>query len=78
MTTDTDTETLRDMLAELQSQLAFQEDAIASLDGALAAQQQEILLLRRQVELLVERQKAHAEQLADATGGAADEKPPHY
>lgn len=73
----TETEKLRAMLVDLQSQVAFQEDAIAALDGALAQQQQEINLLRRQVELLGERQKAQAEQLSEAAGGAV-EKPPHY
>ena len=74
----TDTEKLREMLVDLQSQVAFQEDALAALDGALAQQQREILLLRRQVEVLGERQKAHAEQLSEVTGGNSDEKPPHY
>ena len=76
MTTETDK--LREMLVDLQSQVAFQEDAIAALDGALSQQQQEILMLRRQVELIGERQKAQAEQLSEVTGGGADEKPPHY
>lgn len=76
MTNDTDE--LRALLEDLQSQVAFQEDAIAALDGALSQQQQEIMLLRRQVELLGERQKAQAAQLAESAGGGADEKPPHY
>ena len=77
MTTETDK--LRDMLVDLQSQVAFQENAIAALDGALSQQQQEILLLTRQVELLGERQRAQADQLSEVTGsGAGDETPPHY
>jgi SlyX protein len=75
----TDMDTLRQQVLELQSQLAFQEDAISSLDGALALQQQEILLLRRQLELLRQRQEeqtAHNE--ADPAGAPADDKPPHY
>ena len=73
----TETEQLREMLVDLQSQVAFQEDAIAALDGVMAQQQQDIILLRRQVELLGERQKAQAEQLSEV-GGGATEKPPHY
>ncbi|MEP1472280.1 MAG: SlyX family protein [Halieaceae bacterium] len=72
-------ESLLQQLHELQSQLAFQEDALESLNGAMAAQQQEILVLRRQLELLKQRQD---EQMAGAGSGAqadnADEKPPHY
>ncbi|NND68412.1 MAG: SlyX family protein [Halioglobus sp.] len=75
MTTETDK--LREMLVDLQSQLAFQEDAIAALDGVVSQQQHEIILLRRQVELLGERQKSQAEQLSEVAGGAT-EKPPHY
>lgn len=74
-----DVETLKQQMMELQSQLAFQEDAVSSLDAALALQQQEILLLRRQVELLRARQREYE---ANHDGGGTvtplDEKPPHY
>lgn len=72
-----ESEGLREQMMEIQSQLAFQEDTINSLNEALAVQQQEILLLRRQIELLKQRQD---EQAAGEPGGASvlDEKPPHY
>ena len=71
-----DIDELREQLAEVQSQLAFQEDTVAALNEVLAGQQQEILLLRRQLELLKQRQD---EQAAQADPGApVDEKPPHY
>ena len=74
-----DIDTLKQQMMELQSQLAFQEDALGSLDEALALQQQEILVLRRQVELLRLRQQ---EQQSNSEAGMAsaplDEKPPHY
>lgn len=74
-----DIDMLKQQMMELQSQLAFQEDALGSLDTALAAQQQEILVLRRQVELLRARQR---EQESNSEAGVAsaplDEKPPHY
>jgi SlyX protein len=72
-------EQLKQQMMELQSQLAFQEDAVESLDAALSEQQQEILVLRRQVELLKERQETQA--AAEEAGGAdapANERPPHY
>jgi SlyX protein len=73
----TDVEKLKEQVMELQAQLAFQEDTISGLDAALAQQQQEILLLRRQLELLHERLR---EQVPGQGDGAAegDEKPPHY
>jgi SlyX protein len=74
-----DIDTLKQQMMELQSQLAFQEDTLGSLDAALALQQQEILVLRRQVQLLRARQQ---EQESNSEAGMAnaplDEKPPHY
>ena len=75
-----DVDTLKQQMMELQSQLAFQEDAVRSLDEALALQQQEILVLRRQLELLqpapAGAARAHSE--AGQSAVRADEKPPHY
>ena len=70
---------LKAAMADLQSQMAFQEDTVQALNDALADQQQEILVLRRQVELL----RAQLEEQASATDATAaraaeDEKPPHY
>jgi len=72
---------LRQQLMEVQSQLAFQEDTVHSLNDALAQQQQEILLLRRQLELIKLRQDeqaAGAGHQTDQPGRPVDEKPPHY
>jgi len=69
---------LQQQVAELQAQVAFQEDTIQSLDQALAGQQQEILLLRRQIELLKQRQDEMAAAPGGQPGDAASEKPPHY
>ncbi len=71
-----DIEDVMALLAEVQSQLAFQEDTVASLNEALASQQQEILVLRRQLELLKQRQDEQAAQSVPET--AAQERPPHY
>ena len=73
-----DLDELKMQVADLQSQLAFQEDAVRSLDDALGVQQQEILLLRRQIELLKERQDESAAASGDSPEDSASEKPPHY
>ena len=74
-----DIEELQQLVMELQSQLAFQEDAVGSLDQALAQQQQEIMLLRRQLEMLRERlQEQTAQNYASHSVDSLDEKPPHY
>ena len=69
-------EELQQQLVDVQTQLAYQEDTVRQLNQALAAQQQEILLLRRQMQLLKQRQdeQIHA---GEATA-PLDEKPPHY
>ena len=75
----TELEAVQRQLAELQSQLAFQEHTVQSLNDALAVQQQEILLLRQQLALLKQRQDEHAAQLDTGLGaGLPQEKPPHY
>lgn len=72
------TDELLSQMMEIQSQLAFQEDTIATLNEALVEQQQEILTLRRQLALLKQRQDEQAVQLDQGGGAPAQEKPPHY
>ena len=69
---------LRALVEELQSQLAFQEDALNELDVALAEQQRDMQTLTRQMELLKERHRELATQQEQAPVPLADEKPPHY
>ena len=72
---------LRQQLVEMQSQLAFQEDTVHVLNDALALQQQEILVLRRQLELIKQRQDeqgAGTGQQNDQPGSPENELPPHY
>lgn len=62
-------------LEAMQTQLAFLEETVGALNEALAAQQQEILTLRRQLSLLKQRQEEMALHAAPDT---SDERPPHY
>lgn len=71
----TETEDIRQQLLEVQTQMAFQEDTMRELNDALALQQREILVLRRQLQLLKQRQD---EQVAGQVPGETEEKPPHY
>jgi SlyX protein len=68
-------EEIRRLLVEVQSQLAYQEDSVQALNEALVAQQQEIMVLRRQLQLLKQRQD---EQLPGQSETAAERPPPHY
>lgn len=69
-------EGLQQQLVDVQTQLAYQEDTVRQLNQALSAQQQEILVLRRQMQLLKQRQDEQGH--ASGTTAALDEKPPHY
>ncbi|MDG2271054.1 MAG: SlyX family protein [Halioglobus sp.] len=74
-----DVDVLKTQVMELQSQLAFQEDAVQSLDRALSQQQNEILVLQRQLELLRQHQLEHNESNgAGPDSSPANELPPHY
>lgn len=70
-------EQLREQLVELQSQLAFHEHTVSTLNEALSGQQQEIITLRQQLALLKQRQDEQAAQM-DQGDAPVDEKPPHY
>jgi SlyX protein len=63
-------------IEELESQLAFQDELIESLNSTVARQDGEILELKRQFGMLSERLK----EIGDASPGATpqDEIPPHY
>jgi len=63
-------------IEELESQLAFQDELIESLNGTVARQDGEILELKRQFSILSER----LTEIGDASPAAAsqDETPPHY
>ena len=66
-------------LAELETRVAFQDQAIESLNRALADQQQQLLRQQRLIDAMAQRLRELASQ-ADAGVGDApqDERPPHY
>jgi SlyX protein len=72
-----DSDDIRQLLVDLQTQLAYQEDTLRELNEAMAGQQQEIIQLRRQLQLLKQRQDEQA-PLDASQPSPADEKPPHY
>ncbi len=69
---------LHEDMVELQSQMAFAEDTVEALNSAIASQQLEITTLRRQVELLKQRQEEQASDSEQNPAGPANERPPHY
>ena len=65
-------------VAELEAQLAFVEDTVSALDSALAAQQQYIMKLERELELLRARLIEQGARLDQITPAEAERPPPHY
>jgi SlyX protein len=63
-------------LIELETKLAFQEDALRRLNEALVDQQQRIADLERICRLLVDRIARMTDEVHK--GSAAEEVPPHY
>ena len=62
-------------LAELESRIAFQEDAIDKLSEVVARQEMDLEKLTRMVKILHGQLR---ELSGDDEGAAADVPPPHY
>ncbi|MCL6416311.1 SlyX family protein [Aestuariirhabdus sp. Z084] len=66
---------IQDQVIDLQTQLAFQEDTINTLNAVVTRQQQQI----DRMEIQLENLKKRFELLPDTQGEeVADQKPPHY
>lgn len=61
-------------LAELESRIAFQEDAIDKLSEVVARQEMDLEKLTRMVKIL----HGQLRELSGDDEGAADVPPPHY
>jgi SlyX protein len=66
---------LEDRVTDLESQLAFQDDTIQSLNDVLAAQQRVVERLQLQMAALLKRQEEMAGQFESFEEEAP---PPHY
>jgi SlyX protein len=70
-------EQLRAALEALQTELAFQGDALHALDRAYAEQQQALLEMKKQISLLAARVRALDERAPGGDDGD-EPPPPHY
>jgi len=70
------TQDFSEQLADLQSQLAFQEDAIQQLSDALYNQQQRMDKMEHQIGHLKDELEKTRE--AQPSSLSQNEKPPHY
>ncbi len=71
-------EALETRIEELESQLAFQEDALEQFNAIVTRQQGQIDDLTVQVKYLRDQLLEAASSLQDVQSGPAQEKPPHY
>ena len=62
----------------LEAQIAFVEDTVQALDEALAAQQQHILRLERQIDRLQLQLKDQGARLDEVAAESSEPPPPHY
>ncbi|RUO63834.1 SlyX protein [Pseudidiomarina planktonica] len=63
---------------DLESQLAFQEDTIESLNQLVTAQSELLTQLQKQVRALTAKHQQFQEQQNDTADTNAHEPPPHY
>ena len=62
----------------LEAQIAFVEDAVQALDDALAAQQQHILRLDRQIDQLQQQLRDQGARIDEVVADTNEPPPPHY
>ena len=62
----------------LEAQIAFVEDAVQTLDDALAAHQQHILRLERQIDRLQQQLKDQGARIDQVAAHTSEPPPPHY
>lgn len=67
-----------DRLEDIETQLAFQEDALEQFNAVAVSQQGQIDELRAQLRILQEQFSALPEGSLESVVDPAREKPPHY
>jgi SlyX protein len=70
-------EQLQAQVVELQTQLAFQEEAISELNQALILQQAQLVQLQEQWDVLRQQYTQQLQEQTPATA-AIEPPPPHY
>lgn len=78
MTKETTLKELTQRMTDLESQVAFQEDMIDSLNQLVSRQSEELHLLQRHLRLVADKVAPLVDQQDGTPYNAADEKPPHY
>jgi SlyX protein len=69
---------LAEQVVELQMRIAYQEDALEQLSDVIAKQDIDIIQLKQQIRLLIQRVEDVARLPGEEGGVIVDERPPHY
>jgi len=69
---------LKNRLETIESQLAFQEDALEQFNAVVVGQQRQLEELRVQLRYLQEQLKELPDSSLDSQIDSEQEKPPHY
>ena len=67
-----------DMIIDLQTRVAYQEDTLHQLNAVVTRQDGELLLLREQLRSVVQRVEEMSRQPSTGANTMDDERPPHY
>lgn len=65
-------------IADLESQLTFQEDTIETLNQLVTQQAHELQLLQRKMQIMAEKFQQISDRDGSSTSDPAQEVPPHY
>lgn len=69
---------LEEQLIDVQTRVAYQEDTLAQLNEVITRQDAEIMQLKQQLRLVVQRLDEITRDPAQGGADMPDERPPHY
>lgn len=69
---------IEEQLIDVQTRVAYQEDTLAQLNEVITRQDAEIIQLKQQLRLLVQRIDELSQNAGQVAGELVEERPPHY
>jgi SlyX protein len=69
---------IEEQLIDVQTRVAYQEDTLAQLNEVITRQDAEIIQLKQQLRLLVQRIDELSQGAGQVAGELVEERPPHY
>lgn len=70
--------TQEQQIIDLQTRVAFQEDALQTMSDQMGNFAVELQMARKQIQLLSDKLKDTTSQVDQMSDSPADERPPHY